>query len=145
MPPAWAANERGLNQRAPDLKALVKTIVDRDGYTPDSAIAFVIRGTGRRTADSFEGNASGRPPSLTVTDEPRRYTQEFLACGNPAEVAAVCGERAQSKLTSLAQQCKLANTLHLHGQDGAERRHDVVLQRVQRHLPEGRRPGQLRS
>lgn len=108
-PPAWLSNERGDSQKTPDLKALVKAIVDHADYTPDSAIAFVIRGSGKRSARAFEGTASGRPASLTVAYTPRKITQEFLACGNVDDKDNVCQNLVQSNVSSLAQQCKLAN------------------------------------
>jgi hypothetical protein len=110
-PNPWVANnERGDAENTVDLGKLVQAIVKLDGYTPNSAIAFVITGSGRRVARAFEGEAAGgRPAALTVAYVPRTITQAFLACGNPADAANVCGQAVQSNVTSLAQQCKLSN------------------------------------
>ena len=110
-PVTWAAdNERAAPEMTPDLAALVKTIVGLGGYTPNSAIAFAITGSGRRIARAFEGQAvGGRPATLTVAYTPPKITQDFLACGDPADAANVCGQTVQSNVTSLAQQCKQSN------------------------------------
>lgn len=61
-PNAWTdIGEAGADQRSPDLSALLQTIVDRAGWTPDNAMAFLITGTGERTAEAFEGNPSAAP------------------------------------------------------------------------------------
>jgi chitodextrinase len=66
-PPPWnSVGAAGLDQRTPDLKAVVQEIVDRIGWTEGNAMAFVITGTGVRTAESFNGVASAAPV-LTVT------------------------------------------------------------------------------
>jgi len=111
VPLAWGAiNDRAAAEMTADLTALVQQIVNLDGYTPDNAIAFVITGSGRRIARAFEGQAAGgRPAALTVAYGPRPITQDFLACGDPADAANVCGQKVQSNVTSIAQQCKLSN------------------------------------
>ncbi|HKQ58760.1 MAG TPA: right-handed parallel beta-helix repeat-containing protein [Candidatus Eisenbacteria bacterium] len=59
-PPAWTATgQAGAGQRTPDLAAVVQEVVNRPGWTSGNAIAFIITGTGHRTARSFEGRATG--------------------------------------------------------------------------------------
>ncbi|MCK3779473.1 RTX toxin [Ensifer sesbaniae] len=53
--------EAGADQRTPDLKAIIQEIIDRDGWAALNDIAFLITGTGRRTAESFDGNAAAAP------------------------------------------------------------------------------------
>jgi hypothetical protein len=61
-PPAWSsAGEAGAGQRTPDLSAVVQEIVNRPGWAPGHAMAFIVTGTGRRVAEAFEGTASGAP------------------------------------------------------------------------------------
>ena len=65
VPPAWnTRDERGPAQRTPDLSAVVQEVVNRSGWASGHAMAFVITGSGRRTAESFEG---GAPAVLEVT------------------------------------------------------------------------------
>ncbi|MCB9294658.1 MAG: right-handed parallel beta-helix repeat-containing protein [Lewinellaceae bacterium] len=52
-------------QQTPDLAAIIREIVERPGYSPNSAIGLLIEGTGARTADSYDGRA-GKAPELCV-------------------------------------------------------------------------------
>jgi hypothetical protein len=61
-PVAWSTiGAAGLDQRTPDLSAIVQEIVDRGGWSPLNDVVFVITGTGERTAEAFEGSATGAP------------------------------------------------------------------------------------
>jgi hypothetical protein len=67
----WAnIGERGPLQQTPDLSPLVTEIVSRPGWSSGNAIAFIIDGSGHRTANSAD-NLGGLPVSLTV-----RYTAQ---------------------------------------------------------------------
>lgn len=55
-PEAWTVeNETSLKQRTPDLSAVVQQVVDRAGWAPGNAIAFLIDGTGKRVAEALDG------------------------------------------------------------------------------------------
>jgi hypothetical protein len=61
-PPPWAVvGSAGPGERTPDLSEIVQEIVDRPGWASGGAIAFIVTGSGRRTAESYEGLASGAP------------------------------------------------------------------------------------
>jgi hypothetical protein len=61
-PPSWSTvGEAGGAQRTPDLSKLVQAVVDRPGWTPGNALALQVSGTGRRTAEAFDGGASFAP------------------------------------------------------------------------------------
>jgi len=61
-PADWTIRgEAGAGQRTPDLKAIIQEIIDRDGWAALNDIAFLITGTGTRTAKSFDGNAAAAP------------------------------------------------------------------------------------
>ncbi|HEX6920788.1 MAG TPA: hypothetical protein VF314_11195, partial [Actinomycetes bacterium] len=63
-PPSWSlVGERGPAQQTPDLSTVVQQIVNRTGWASGNALALIITGTGRRTAEAFEG---GPPPVLRV-------------------------------------------------------------------------------
>ena len=65
-PPAWpAANATTSAERSPELKAIVQEIVNRSGWLPGHALAFVVTGTGVRNAWSRDGNL-GWAPILNV-------------------------------------------------------------------------------
>jgi hypothetical protein len=61
-PPDWTAvGEAAAAQRTPNLSALVQAVVNRAGWTQGNAMALQISGTGRRTAEAFEGGANFAP------------------------------------------------------------------------------------
>ncbi|MCU9849246.1 cadherin domain-containing protein [Defluviimonas sp. WL0024] len=62
VPPDWTVRgEAGDAQRTPNLTAIVQEIVNRSGWTDLNSMAFIITGTGTRTAEAFEGDATGAP------------------------------------------------------------------------------------
>ena len=63
--PGWtAAGLAGSAQRTPNLVGIVQQIIRLPGWAPNNALGFVITGTGKRTADSYEG---GFATQLIVT------------------------------------------------------------------------------
>lgn len=61
-PPAWTVTgATGLDQRTPDMKAVVQEIVNNTGWASGNALVIVITGSGRRVAESFDGDAAGAP------------------------------------------------------------------------------------
>jgi hypothetical protein len=61
-PPNWpVAGAAGAAQRTPDLASVVQEIVDRPGWRALNDMSFTITGSGRRAAESFEGDAAGAP------------------------------------------------------------------------------------
>ncbi|MEZ5038882.1 MAG: Ig-like domain-containing protein [Saprospiraceae bacterium] len=66
-PAAWSiSGVAGADQQTVDIAPVIQEIVNREGYTANSAIAIIISGTGRRTAVSFNGNAE-QAPALCVS------------------------------------------------------------------------------
>jgi hypothetical protein len=65
-PAPWSlVGEAGPDQRTPDLAPLVQEIVDRPGWSAGNAMAFVITGSGRRTAEAYDGDRD-RAPVLEI-------------------------------------------------------------------------------
>ncbi|MEN8182729.1 MAG: putative metal-binding motif-containing protein, partial [Myxococcota bacterium] len=59
-PPAWtSAGDWGSEQRTPQLRAVVQEIVDRPGWSPGNAMAFVVSGSGQRAALAYDAAAGG--------------------------------------------------------------------------------------
>lgn len=56
----------GITQSTPDLKRIIQEMVNRDGYMPGNAFGFLIEGTGRRTATSWDGNQANAPQLCIV-------------------------------------------------------------------------------
>jgi hypothetical protein len=44
-----------------DIKTIVQEIVNRPGWSSGNSLAFIITGTGTRTAESYEGNFGAAP------------------------------------------------------------------------------------
>lgn len=67
--PAWTAGLAGMDQRTPDLTALVQHIIDLDGWAAGNPINFIVTGTGRREAESFENDEADASlaPTLVVS------------------------------------------------------------------------------
>jgi hypothetical protein len=97
-----------------DLSSLVQAIVNKKEYTPGSAIAFIITGSGIRTAAAFE-STNLDPAFLTVDYLPHKAAQQFVTCADPADAAdpvkaaAFCQNTVQNTVSNLAKQCHLAN------------------------------------
>ncbi|MER9326504.1 RTX toxin [Mesorhizobium sp. M0488] len=64
---AWAPDpwttvgDHGLAERTPDLSAVVQEIVNRSGWAALNDMAFLVTGTGTRTADSYEYSPASAP------------------------------------------------------------------------------------
>jgi hypothetical protein len=96
-PPAWnTLDEAGPSQRTPDLSALIQAIVDGPGWASGNALALIVTGTGRRTADAFDGGSApvlhvefelpdDFPPQLSL-DSPE--PNAAFAAGEPVAFAA---------------------------------------------------------
>ena len=66
-PAAWTnVDERGPLQRTPDLSTLVREVIARPGWLSGNAMAFLVTGSGHRTAAAAD-KVGGLPATLTVT------------------------------------------------------------------------------
>ncbi len=62
MPPAWTSvGAAGPDQRTPNLASVLQEIVGQPGWQSGNALALIVSGTGERTAESHDGNASAAP------------------------------------------------------------------------------------
>ena len=69
-PAPWTTvGAAGPDQQTPDIASIVQEIVDRQGWSSDNSLAMIITGSGRRTAESYNGDPD-QAPSLHV-----EYTQ----------------------------------------------------------------------
>ena len=61
-PASWNnADEGGPEQHTPDLASVVQEVVDRPGWAEGNAMAFIITGSGKRMAKSYERDLNGAP------------------------------------------------------------------------------------
>jgi hypothetical protein len=65
VPPPWPTVQvHGPDQRTPDISSIVREIVARPGWSAGNALVIIITGTGKRTAEAFDGTFA---PVLHVT------------------------------------------------------------------------------
>ena len=61
-PAPWnTRGEAGPNQRTPNIATVIQEIVNRPGWSGGNALAVIITGAGKRTAESFNGVPSAAP------------------------------------------------------------------------------------
>ncbi len=59
-PQSWeSVGESGINQQSSDLKTLVQEIVNQEEWKSGNPLTFIITGTGKRVAESYDGSATG--------------------------------------------------------------------------------------
>jgi len=82
-PPPWESiGDSATAQTTPNLKDIIQEIINRSGWRSGNALSFIIEGSGRRTAESFEGDPL-RAPTLYI---------EYLGCEdeNETKTTAIC-------------------------------------------------------
>ena len=61
-PVEWTAvGQAGTDQQTPDISSVIQEIVDRAGWSSGNSLAIIITGTGRRVAESYNGDQGGAP------------------------------------------------------------------------------------
>ncbi|WKZ15720.1 MAG: fibronectin type III domain-containing protein [Candidatus Jettenia caeni] len=61
-PVPWAiVGQAGPDQRTPNIAAVIQEIVNRSGWLSGNSLVLIITGTGKRIAESFEGDQAGAP------------------------------------------------------------------------------------
>jgi hypothetical protein len=71
--PSWGiVGETGVKQQTPDLSAIVQEVVARSNWAAGNAMVFIIEGSGKRVAESYDGD-SGKAPLLHV-----EYTSDAI-------------------------------------------------------------------
>ena len=67
--PSWnSVGQAGANQQTPDITSIVQEIVNRGGWVNGNSMAFVINGSGERTAEAYDGDSSKSPVLTIVAD-----------------------------------------------------------------------------
>ncbi len=76
--PVWdTVDVSGEEQRTPDLKELLQEVISRQGWEENGSVVFIIEGSGKRVADSYEGGADKAPKLIveyTVDENPNKTT-----------------------------------------------------------------------
>ncbi len=62
QPTGWTSiGSADIEQRTSDMKSIIQEIVNRSGWSQGNNLAIVINGSGKRTANSYDGNPSAAP------------------------------------------------------------------------------------
>ena len=84
--PTWTVvQQQGVNQRTPDLKTLVQALVSRSGWASGNAMVFIVSGTGKRTAEAYDGSTSGAPKLVVEYVVPVTATFNILSGNDDVE------------------------------------------------------------
>lgn len=82
-PSSWDnKNDAGLDQRTPDLKDIIQEVVNRGGWVSGNSMVFIVNGSGKRVAESYDGESSAAP-HLHVeykSDEDNNTVVELPTC-----------------------------------------------------------------
>jgi hypothetical protein len=61
-PESWEANgEAGPDQQTPDIASVIEEIVGQPGWSSGNSLVIIITGTGKRVAESYNGDKAGAP------------------------------------------------------------------------------------
>jgi hypothetical protein len=61
-PASWSVvGEAAAAQRSPDLAGVIQEVVSRGGWASGNSLAVIIKGTGARIAESFDGEPLAAP------------------------------------------------------------------------------------
>jgi hypothetical protein len=61
-PEDWMTEkESGAKQKTPDIKTIIQEIVNRSGWSSGNSLAIIVTGSGKRTAESYDGSAEEAP------------------------------------------------------------------------------------
>jgi 2',3'-cyclic-nucleotide 2'-phosphodiesterase (5'-nucleotidase family) len=78
-PGAWlAVDDQGPAQRTPDIKSLVDSILNKSGWVNGNSMAFMIKGTGTRTAEAFDGEPNSAPQLVIEYSLPGQFLLQVL-------------------------------------------------------------------
>ncbi|CAA6819329.1 MAG: Chitinase (EC [uncultured Thiotrichaceae bacterium] len=61
-PAPWSTiGEQDVDQRSSDISNIIQELVNQPGWNRGQSMAFIIKGAGKRVADSFDGNSEDAP------------------------------------------------------------------------------------
>jgi hypothetical protein len=61
-PPPWTTKgEAGPDQQTPDIAPVIQEIINRPGWSSDNSLVIIITGSGKRVAESYNGDQAGAP------------------------------------------------------------------------------------
>ena len=60
-PAPWNKGDAGSAQQTPNVASVIQEVVSRPGWSAGNSLAIIVTGTGKRTAESFDGVPSAAP------------------------------------------------------------------------------------
>jgi len=93
--PAWS--QSGVKQRSPDLSSILQEVVNRAGWLAGGSVVVIVEGSGTRTAESYDGDASAAPllvvqfgdsalsPTPTATETPAGTQETWVRVGRSSD------------------------------------------------------------
>ena len=100
--PEWSTV--GAKQKSPNLAPIIQEIVNRGGWQSGNALALMVTGTGRRTAESYNGSASDAPKLVvrydSSTTPPPPPTNTPPSLSSPDTQQNLQGERVSLQLSA---------------------------------------------
>ncbi len=61
-PAAWTTvGQAGAAQRTPDLSSIIQEVINRSGWSSGNSLVLIITGSGKRVAESYNGDRNGAP------------------------------------------------------------------------------------
>jgi hypothetical protein len=89
LPAPWnTVGTADADQRTPDLSSVIQEIVNRPGWSSGNSLAIYITGTGKRTAESYDGVPSAAP-LLHIEAAPSVPAPDIDATPNPYTFGSV--------------------------------------------------------
>ncbi|MCB9048936.1 MAG: metallophosphoesterase [Lewinellaceae bacterium] len=96
-PPSWlVVGQAEAAQRTPNIAPVIQEIVNRSGFTTASPIVIIMDGTGRRTAEAYDGAPTQAPQLCVEYLAPAQLRQ-----GNTPNGVAVESDAAEGPGTSI--------------------------------------------
>lgn len=109
-PPAWVTlKEAAAAEQTPDLTALAQAVVSRAGWRRGNAMAFMVSGSGRRTALAFDGGLGS--PTLVL-----RYHTPASPITPPPVAAPTLALRTSAASLTAGRTVTLAGTVTRSGE-----------------------------
>ena len=92
VPNPWpTVGEAGLDQRTPDISAIIQEIINLPEWASGNSLAVIISGTGERTAESFNGVSSAAPTLHVEYSTAPDLESPAISISFPTEGATVSG------------------------------------------------------
>lgn len=78
-PGTWVAvDDQSFAQRTPNIAPLVDSVLSDPNWSNGNAMAFMVKGTGTRTAESYDGEATAAPMLVIEYTEPNEFLLQVL-------------------------------------------------------------------